>query len=134
MTGDANSIREARGKDAVTWTRRHDLSLGLVAGILVLLALLLVSASGRGQARGMSGEEPNFWGPTYWGVVKPEAEELAAVGFAGSGMGAAAFVMDGTEMPKLHGDEETTHFKEASAARQSSMRLVFGVVFHFKTR
>jgi hypothetical protein len=90
--------REIRTKDGAAWTRLHDLSLGLVVGILVLLVLVLVTAAGWGQARDLSNAQP-----TFWGMVRPEAEELAAVGFAGSGMGAGAFVMDGRTMPKLHG-------------------------------
>jgi hypothetical protein len=73
------------------------------AGITVFLALLLVTAAGWGQARGMSGEEPRLLGPGYREMAKPEAEDLAALGFAGSGMGAAAFVTDGRAAPKLHG-------------------------------
>ena len=91
-------IRGIRTKDAASWTRLHDLSLGLVVGLLVLLVLVLVTAAGWGQARDLPNAQP-----TFWGMVRPEAEELAAVGFAGSGMGAGAFVMDGRTQPKLHG-------------------------------
>jgi hypothetical protein len=96
MTGPMQSIRRQK-KEAVAWTRFHDVSLGLVVGILTLLMMLLVASAGWGQARSLTGDEPNFWG-----MVRPEAEELAAVGFAGSGLGAAAFV-NGRTMPKLHG-------------------------------
>jgi hypothetical protein len=96
MTGQIGSVQQQR-KEAVRWTRLHDLSLGLVVGILAFLALLLVASAGWGQTRGLTGGEPSFWA-----MVKPESEELAAVGFAGSGMGAAAFV-NGRTMPKLHG-------------------------------
>jgi hypothetical protein len=88
-------VRDANHGSA--WTRLHNLSLGLVVGMLVFLVLLLVVATGWGQARDLSAG-----GPNYWGMVKPEAEELAAVGFAGSGMGAAAF-LNGRTIPRLHG-------------------------------
>jgi hypothetical protein len=94
---EAVSIRERRSRTPAPWTRLHDVSLGLVVGILVFLALLLVATASWGQTRALSSEEPNFWG-----LVQPEAEELASVGFAGSGMGAAAF-MKARTLPKLHG-------------------------------
>jgi hypothetical protein len=97
MTGETGIIRQRRLKSTAAWTRLHDLSLGLVVGILAFLALLLVASAGWGQSREFSGEEPSFWA-----LVRPESEELAAVGFAGSGMGAAAFVT-GRTMPRLHG-------------------------------
>ena len=96
MTGQIQAIRQQK-KVAGSWTRFHDLSLGLVVGILAVLMMMLVAAAGWGQARSLIGNEPSFWG-----MVKPEAEELAAVGFAGSGLGAAAFV-NSRETPKLHG-------------------------------
>lgn len=100
MTRDTGSIGEARaqvGRAAETWTRLHDLSLALVVGILAFLALLLISSAGWGQSREIVSAEPNFWS-----MVKPESEELAALGFSGSGMGAAAFE-NGRGTPKLHG-------------------------------
>ena len=94
---EAISIRERRSGAAAPWTRLHDVSLGLVVGMLVFLALLLIATASWGQARAPSIEEPN-----YWGLVQPEAEELASIGFAGSGLGAAAFVK-ARALPKLHG-------------------------------
>lgn len=106
MTRDTGSVGQTRAQvrraDAATWTRLHDLSLGVVVGILAFLALLLISSAGWGQGRGIVSEEPNFSGSSFWGMVKPESEELAALGFSGSGMGAAAFV-NGRSTPKLHG-------------------------------
>jgi len=101
-TGDREFLERTRANGEVAWTRLHDVSLGLVVGMLVLLVVLLAASTGWGQARGMAGDEPHSLGPNYWGMVKPEAEELAAVGFAGSGLGAAAFV-NGRTVPKLHG-------------------------------
>jgi hypothetical protein len=97
MTRGTGSMGEARIRGAAPWTRLHDLSLGLVTGILAFLALLLIASAGWGQAREIPSEEPSFWS-----MVKPESEELAAIGFSGSGMGAAAFV-NGRSRAKLHG-------------------------------
>jgi hypothetical protein len=102
MTRATGLVRDVGKKDGATWTRLHDLSLGLVVGILVFLGLLLVAAVGWGQARGMAAGATNSLVPNFWGMVMPESEELAAVGFAGSGMGAAAFV-SGRTTPRLHG-------------------------------
>ncbi len=102
MTEGTSLMRRARVRSAASWPRLHDVGLRLVVGILVLLVVLLFSAAGWGQARGFGGDQPNYLAPNYWGMVGPEAEELAAVGFAGSGMGAAAF--ENSRMtPKVHG-------------------------------
>jgi len=97
MTRDMGFLKKTHASRGVPWTRLHDISLGLVVGMLVFLVVLLVAATGWGEGREVASAGPNFWG-----MVRPEAEELAAVGFAGSGLGAAAF-LTGRTAPKLHG-------------------------------
>ncbi|MGB6905227.1 MAG: hypothetical protein WBD98_20525 [Acidobacteriaceae bacterium] len=46
---EAVSIRERRSRAAAPWTRLHDVSLGLVVGMLVFLALLLIATAVGGR-------------------------------------------------------------------------------------
>jgi len=98
----AKSAMQMRTKTRAVWTPLHDLSLGLVVSILVLLVVLLMASASWGQARQIAGDEPHSLATNYWGMVRPEAEELAAIGFAGSGLGAAAFI-NAKRTPRPHG-------------------------------
>ncbi|HEY1500877.1 MAG TPA: hypothetical protein VGF88_14955 [Acidobacteriaceae bacterium] len=76
---------------------RACLNIGLIVETPVFVAFLLVAAVGWGQVRRVSSN-----GPNDWSMAEPEAEELAAVGLAGTGGEAAAFVNSRT-IPKFHG-------------------------------
>lgn len=117
---NSTSLRRARNGNAWTetarattavragfWIRLHDLSLGIVVGILLFLVMLVIAAAGFAQTRHLAGDQPNDLAsssvaPNFWAMVEPESEEIAALGFAGSGMGPAAFEKART-LPKLHG-------------------------------